>query len=124
MVQAIFARNTIHKTVMFENIKKVIARVPKGKVATYGQIAKLAGYPGAARQVVWALRASSGLPWHRIVGAKGKISLTGEPGFEQRMRLEMEGVRFNGLRVDMDEFEWRPREAAKKARRRTGKRRG
>ena len=108
---------------MFEKIKKVIAKVPKGKVATYGQIAKLAGYPGAARQVVWALRASSGLPWHRIVGAKGKISLTGEAGFEQRMRLEMEGVRFNGLRVDMQEFEWRPTGAANKATRKKSKRR-
>lgn len=108
---------------MFEKIKKVIAKVPKGKVATYGQIARLAGYPGAARQVVWALRASSGLPWHRIVGAKGKISLTGEAGFEQRMRLEMEGVRFNGLRVDMEEFEWRPKGAAKRATKKTGRRR-
>lgn len=108
---------------MFEKIKKVIAKVPRGKVATYGEIAKLAGYPGAARQVVWALRASSGLPWHRIVGAKGKISLTGEAGFEQRMRLEMEGVRFNGLRIVMEEFEWRPRRAAKKARKNAGRRR-
>ncbi len=99
---------------MFEKIKKVIARVPYGKVATYGQIAKIAGYPGAARQVVWALRASSGLPWHRIVGAKGKISLTGEAGFEQRIRLEMEGVRFNGLRVAMDEFEWKPNQKVNK----------
>ena len=92
---------------MFEEIKKTIARVPYGKVATYGQIAKIAGFPGAARQVVWALRASSGLPWHRIVGAKGKISLTGEAGFEQRIRLEMEGVRFHGARVDMAEYEWK-----------------
>ena len=100
---------------MFEKIKKTIARVPYGKVATYGQIAKLAGYAGAARQVVWALRSASGLPWHRIVGAKGKISLTGEAGFEQRMRLEMEGVRFNGARVDMDECEWKPARRASKS---------
>jgi len=99
---------------MLEKIKRTIARVPYGKVATYGQIAKLAGFPGAARQVVWALRASSGLPWHRIVGAKGKISLTGEAGFEQRIRLEMEGVRFNGVRIDMAEFEWKPNQAVKK----------
>ncbi len=99
---------------MFEKIKKTIARVPYGRVASYGQIAKLAGYPGAARQVVWALRSGSGLPWHRIVGARGKISLTGEAGFEQRIRLEMEGVRFNGTRVDMDEFEWKPARAAKR----------
>ena len=63
--------------------------VPRGKVATYGDIAYAAGYPGAARQVAWALHAeSAGLPWHRIVGAGGTILLTGEHGFEQRMRLQ------------------------------------
>jgi methylated-DNA-protein-cysteine methyltransferase-like protein len=93
---------------MFEKIKRVIARVPRGRVATYGQIAKLAGYPGAARQVAWALHNSSGLPWHRIVGAGGRISLGGDPGFEQRMRLQMEGVQFNGLRVDMKTHAWIP----------------
>jgi methylated-DNA-protein-cysteine methyltransferase-like protein len=93
---------------MFEKIKRIIAQVPWGRVATYGQVAKLAGYPGAARQVAWALHHSSGLPWHRIVGAGGKISLTGEAGFEQRMRLQMEGVEFHGLRVDMKTHAWIP----------------
>jgi methylated-DNA-protein-cysteine methyltransferase-like protein len=97
---------------MFEKIKRVISRVPRGRVATYGQIATLAGFPGAARQVVWALRGSFELPWHRIVGAGGKISLTGEPGFEQRMRLQSEGVVFNGLRVDMQNYAWQPSKAA------------
>jgi methylated-DNA-protein-cysteine methyltransferase-like protein len=94
---------------MLEKIKRTISRVPYGRVATYGQIAKVAGFPGAARQVVWALHNSTGLPWHRIVAAGGKISLTGEAGFEQRMRLEMEGIRFTGLRVDMKTFAWVPR---------------
>jgi methylated-DNA-protein-cysteine methyltransferase-like protein len=93
---------------MLEKIKQVIGRVPRGKVATYGQIAKIAGHPGAARQVVWALRSGTGLPWHRIVGAGGKISLTGEPGFEQRMLLQMEGVIFHGSRVDMKSHAWVP----------------
>ncbi len=93
---------------MLEKIKRVIVRVPRGKVATYGQIAMLAGYPGAARQVVWALRSGSGLPWHRIVGAGGKISLTGEPGMEQRFLLKMEGVGFRGARVDIGNFGWLP----------------
>jgi methylated-DNA-protein-cysteine methyltransferase-like protein len=78
-----------------------VRRVPRGKVATYGDIAYAAGFPGSARQVAWALHQSSGLPWHRIVGAGGKILLTGEAGFEQRMRLEAEGVIFHGLRIDM-----------------------
>jgi methylated-DNA-protein-cysteine methyltransferase-like protein len=98
---------------MFEKIKRVIVRVPHGRVATYGQIAKLAGYPGAARQVVWALRSGSGLPWHRIVGAGGKISLPGDAGFEQRMRLQMEGVGFRGARVDMENHAWIPVKKAK-----------
>lgn len=89
---------------MFADLLKQVRRVPYGKVATYGDIAYAAGYPGAARQVAWALHTSSqGLPWHRIVGAEGKILLPGEGGFEQRMRLQAEGVRFIGQRVAVDE---------------------
>jgi methylated-DNA-protein-cysteine methyltransferase-like protein len=89
---------------MFTDLLAQVRRVPRGKVATYGDIAYAAGYPGAARQVAWALHTSaSGLPWHRIVGADGKILLPGEGGFEQRMRLRGEGVEFLGLRVNMRE---------------------
>ena len=88
---------------MFAAMLRQVRRVPRGKVATYGDIAYAAGFPGAARQVAWALHAEGNglLPWHRIVGAGGKILLTGEHGFEQRMRLQMEGVGFLGLRVNM-----------------------
>ena len=87
---------------MFADILAQVRRVPRGKVATYGDVAYAAGYPGSARQVAWALHTSSaGLPWHRIVGADGKILLPGEGGFEQRMRLQAEGVQFHGLRIDM-----------------------
>jgi methylated-DNA-protein-cysteine methyltransferase related protein len=89
---------------MFADLLRQVRRVPRGKVATYGDIAYAAGYPGAARQVAWALHAeSAGVPWHRIVGAGGAILLTGEHGFEQRMRLQVEGVRFLGLKVNMAE---------------------
>ncbi len=89
---------------MFTDLLAQVRRVPRGKVATYGDIAYAAGYPGAARQVAWALHTSSrGLPWHRIVGADGKILLPGEGGFEQRMRLRAEGVEFVGLRVNLKE---------------------
>jgi methylated-DNA-protein-cysteine methyltransferase-like protein len=91
---------------MLDKIKNTILKIPKGRVATYGQIAKLAGFPGAARQVVWALRSGTGLPWHRVVGAGGKISLPGHQGMEQRMRLEMEGVRFHGRKIDMENYAW------------------
>ena len=80
-------------------------RIPPGRVASYGQVARAAGFPGTARQVVWALRGappSAGLPWHRVLGAGGKILLPGPAGLEQRLRLQAEGVRFAGARVVMD----------------------
>ncbi len=86
---------------MFPAFVAQIRRVPRGKVATYGDVAYAAGFPGAARQVSWALHSSKGLPWHRIIGSNGKILLGGELGFEQRMRLQAEGVTFIGLRVDL-----------------------
>jgi methylated-DNA-protein-cysteine methyltransferase related protein len=88
---------------MLDVIRDTIRRIPKGKVSTYGDVACAAGFPGCARQVVWALRAASpGLPWHRVVGAGGKISLPGENGLEQRLRLQAEGVAFHGARVWME----------------------
>ncbi len=87
---------------MFKPIRETVRRIPRGKVATYGQVAKAAGFPGAARQVVWALRGARGIPWHRVIGAGGKILLPGEAGLEQRIRLENEGVRFRSGRIRMD----------------------
>lgn len=92
---------------MFPRIRATILKIPRGKVSTYGAIARAAGFPGAARQVVWALRQSYGLPWHRVVAAGGRIALKGESGMEQRFRLEAEGVRFSGSRVRMDDFEFK-----------------
>jgi len=87
---------------MLEQIRRTIRRIPKGRVAAYGDVARAAGYPGAARQVAWALHnASGGIPWHRVLGAGGYIRLPGEAGLEQRTRLEAEGVAFRGSRVDM-----------------------
>ncbi|ABF40065.1 methylated-DNA-(protein)-cysteine S-methyltransferase [Candidatus Koribacter versatilis Ellin345] len=87
---------------LFKEFLAQIRRIPRGKVATYGDVAYAAGYPGYARQVAWALHGGGGsVPWQRVVGSEGKILLTGEHGFEQRMRLQGEGVSFIGLRVDM-----------------------
>jgi methylated-DNA-protein-cysteine methyltransferase-like protein len=89
---------------MFHKLLAQVRCIPKGKVATYGDVAYAAGFPGAARQVAWALHTSShGVPWQRVVGAGGKILLPGEGGFEQRMRLQSEGVAFRGLRIDMEQ---------------------
>jgi len=102
---------------MFEKIRKTIARIPKGRVATYGGVAEIAGFPGAARQVVWALQGADarGLPWHRVVGAGGKIRLPDHSGMEQRMRLEIEGVKFNGSRIDMKAHEWKPKRGGRRS---------
>ena len=89
----------------FEDIRKTVLLIPRGRVATYGSVAQAAGHPGTARQVAWALRGrgSEALPWQRVVGHGGRISLPGEAGLDQRLRLELEGVRFVGRRVSMKE---------------------
>lgn len=89
-------------------IRKTIRQIPRGKVATYGQVAAAAGYPLYHRQVVQVLNKAGGsLPWHRVLGAGGEIKLRYEAAHEQRVRLEMEGVRFRGKRVDMAEHQHR-----------------
>jgi methylated-DNA-protein-cysteine methyltransferase-like protein len=97
----------------YERIYRVVGRIPAGRVATYGQVARLAGIPGHARQVGYALAALTDarrVPWHRVINAKGEISLRAEPGFEamQRRLLEREGVVFgaNG-RVSLARFAWK-----------------
>jgi len=89
-------------------MRKIIRRIPRGKVATYGQVADTAGYPLYHRHVAQLLRREGNrLPWQRVVGAGGQIKLKFEAGLEQRTRLELEGVRFRGKRVDMAEHQHR-----------------
>lgn len=89
-------------------MRAVVCRIPKGRVATYGSVAEAAGFPGNARRVAWALRNTDGkLPWHRVLGANGKILLPKEAGAEQRLRLQAEGVEFRGGRVAMENHEFR-----------------
>jgi methylated-DNA-protein-cysteine methyltransferase-like protein len=97
-----------------QKAKGLIKRIPRGKVATYGQIAALAGQPRAARQVAWVLNIASdkdGLPWHRVINRQGTISLPRMAGYEvQHALLKKEGVKFdrNGG-IDLTKFQWRPR---------------
>jgi methylated-DNA-protein-cysteine methyltransferase-like protein len=87
-------------------IRKVVRQIPKGRVATYAQVAAAAGYPLHHRQVVQVLRKSGdSLPWQRVVGAGGYIRLPLDAGHEQRTRLELEGVRFRGRRIVMEEHQ-------------------
>lgn len=87
-------------------ISAAIRALPRGKVSSYGAVARAAGSPGAARQVVRILRTVPGLPWHRVLGAGGAIKLPGESGAEQRFRLQMEGVAFRGSKVDLKRHEF------------------
>jgi methylated-DNA-protein-cysteine methyltransferase related protein len=87
-------------------IEKTIRAIPRGKVSTYGAIARAAGLPGAARLVARVLNRGFGLPWQRVLGAGGEIKLRGDSAIEQRLRLEAEGVRFRGPRVDMKAHEF------------------
>ncbi len=93
----------------------VVRRIPKGRVATYGQVAELAGLGPHARQVGYALSALGPevrVPWHRVLNAEGRVSARAEPGSDriQRQLLEREGVRFDlDGRVDLERFRWRPR---------------
>lgn len=100
-------------------ILAVVRRIPRGRVASYGQVAALAGLGGQARLAGYALHAlpeGTPLPWHRVLGAGGRLSLMKldvGAGTTQRLRLEREGVRFDARgRVDLDVFGWRPATAA------------
>lgn len=95
----------------------MVARIPRGRVATYGQIARLANLPAQARLVGYALSSlddRSRIPWHRVVNARGEISARRDGGpasIVQRLRLEKERVRFDASgRISLEAFRWRPRE--------------
>ena len=94
----------------FARVYAFVRRVPRGRVVTYGQVAALLGVPRGARAVGWALRAldarrAKTVPWHRVVGYGGRISLREGPGgLEQRRRLRSEGVRFVSGRVDVARY--------------------
>jgi methylated-DNA-protein-cysteine methyltransferase related protein len=101
---------------LYRAIYAAVHRIPKGRVATYGQIAAVAGFPGRARQVGYALAATPDervLPWHRVINASGEVSARadGSPMARvQRGLLEAEGVRFDVRgRVDLKRYQWRPR---------------
>ena len=97
----------------YQAIYAVVRRIPAGRVATYGQVARLAGLPGQARMVGYALSAlrdGKPVPWHRVVNAQGRISCRsgeGSADLEQRLRLESEGVQFDGKgRIPLERFLW------------------
>jgi len=93
----------------YARIYAAVRRIPVGRVATYGQIARVAGRVGA-RQVGYALHRlrDESVPWHRVINARGEISLGGEAGDVQRAMLEGEGVELDARgRVDLERYRWR-----------------
>jgi len=101
-------------------VARVVRRVPRGRVVTYGQVALLVGRPGAARQVGWALRTlpdEPRVPWHRVINARGAISCRGVPLAEeiQRQLLLQEGIRFSESGcVDLERYRWNGRAVRRK----------
>jgi methylated-DNA-protein-cysteine methyltransferase-like protein len=98
------------------DVLSVVRRIPRGRVATYGQVAAIAGRPGAARAVGRVLRelpASARVPWHRVVASPGRIAaalLRESSGAEQARRLRAEGVVVTAAgRIDLERHGWRAR---------------
>jgi methylated-DNA-protein-cysteine methyltransferase-like protein len=92
-------------------VVSIIQNIPIGKVMTYGQIAKYAGNPWGARQVVRILNSMSTkylLPWHRVINAKGEISLLGEGGSLQKSLLVSEGIIFLSDKIDLSSYQFFP----------------
>lgn len=87
-------------------IMQTILSIPEGKVASYGQVAAASGLPRGHRQVAQFLRKyGRHVPWQRVVGSGGLIKQAGEGAIDQRVQLEMEGVRFRGDRVDLEQHQ-------------------
>jgi methylated-DNA-protein-cysteine methyltransferase-like protein len=107
----------------YQRIYAAVRRIPRGRVSTYGAIARVAGLAGQARQVGYALSAlptGTSVPWHRVINAQGRLSLersASGSGITQRLRLVREGIVVDaGGRVSLEKFGWRIRESKRRAR--------
>ncbi len=101
----------------YRRIWDAVKQIPRGRVATYGQIAQAAGFAKQARLAGYALHnlsAGSHVPWHRVINAQGRLSFPpGSASFrEQKKRLQDEGIAFVGGRIDLERFRWRARSDA------------
>jgi methylated-DNA-protein-cysteine methyltransferase-like protein len=110
----------VNRPSTYQSIYAVVRRIPRGRVASYGQVARVAGLTNAARQVGYALHAlptGSSVPWHRVLNAQGSVSIRNHHALTQRLLLAREGVRFDArARVDLTRFGWRPGRPATKTR--------
>ena len=98
-------------------IWRTVSRIPRGKVASYGTIARLSGLNGQARLAGYALHnlpPGSEIPWHRVINSGGRISLPGRRGVEQARLLKIEGVPYDRGGIDMERFGWTSRKTARR----------
>jgi methylated-DNA-protein-cysteine methyltransferase-like protein len=107
----------------WDPVYRLIKKIPRGRVTTYGGLAKALRLPGGARAAGYAVAATPkgrGIPWHRVIGAGGRVRVPEPYASLQRRLLETEGVEFDGGTIDMERFGWSP--ASRKPRPRKRKR--
>ncbi|HUJ32219.1 MAG TPA: MGMT family protein [Candidatus Acidoferrum sp.] len=95
----------------WDPIYRLIKKIPRGRVTTYGEIARAVRVPGGARAVGYAMAAcpsGRGIPWHRVIGAGGKVRMPEPHASLQRRLLATEGVEFDGAAIDIKRFGWSP----------------
>jgi methylated-DNA-protein-cysteine methyltransferase related protein len=110
----------------WEPVYRLVKRIPRGRVTTYGEIARALKVPGGARVVGYAMAGcpnGRGIPWHRVVGAGGRLIIREPYASKQRRLLESEGVDVGLRSIDMGRFHWSPKKAPKKRPKATGRKR-
>ena len=98
----------------WDTVYRLVKQIPRGRVTTYGEIARAVKVRGGARVVGYAMAATPrgrGIPWHRVVGAGGKLIIREPFGSLQRKMLEAEGVEISGARINYKKYGWKPRRA-------------
>ncbi len=109
MIRKRAGRTKVNSLSNYHRIWQTVLQIPKGKVATYGQIAELSGLPRQPRLAGYALHnipSGMEIPWYRVINAAGKISLPGKSGRRQQKLLEKEGVKFSNNRIDLERYGW------------------
>jgi len=108
----------------WDPVYRLVKRIPRGRVTTYGEVARALRLPGGARAVGYAMAATPngrGIPWHRVIGAGGRVRVPERYAQLQLKLLQTEGVQTDGLAIDLKRYGWSPatmsrskRKAAKK----------